>query len=238
MLKAEGRVVAERSDRTAVSRELWKGLVSFNREQAGPLRYTRTVLSVRDSRGRLLGGLILQSYWRESYVELLWLSARARLAGFGSRLIKEAERRARRRGSRLIHLNTLFLQAPGYEKHGYQRFGGMSGSPRGEPAFLRETPHAGQSSATMTAPSTKNLAAYRRRQSQVRCAQVRQRVEDSMDPEKIKVRVATGRTLDVVVYSKRADRMRSCSAKASDQVRPDPTRMGLSYAGSVRGGAV
>lgn len=131
--KLAARVVAERSDPAAVSRELWKGLVRFNRKQAGPLRYKRTVLSVRDGKGRLLGGLILQSYWRESYVELLWLSARARRAGYGSRLIQEAERRARRRGSRLIHLNTYSFQAPGfYEKQGYQRFGGMSGSPQGE----------------------------------------------------------------------------------------------------------
>jgi GNAT superfamily N-acetyltransferase len=126
-------VVAERSDPAAVSRELWNGLVRFNREQAGPLRYKRTVLSVRDAKGRLVGGLILQSYWQESYIELLWLSARARRAGYGSLLIKEAERRARRRGSRLIHLNTYSFQAPGfYEKQGYQRFGGMSGSPQGE----------------------------------------------------------------------------------------------------------
>jgi GNAT superfamily N-acetyltransferase len=131
--KAASRVAAERSDRTAVSRQLWKGLIRFNRERAGPFRYSRTVLSVRNSRGRLLGGLILQSYWRESYIELLWLSARVRMAGFGSQLIKEAERRARRRGSHLIHLNTYSFQAPGfYEKHGYRRVGRISGSPRGE----------------------------------------------------------------------------------------------------------
>ena len=130
--KELGSVVAERSDPAAVSRALWKGLVRFNREQAGPLRYKRTVLSVRDATGRILGGLILQSYWRESYIELLWLSARARRAGFGSLLLKEAERRAQGRGSALIHLNTYSFQAPGfYEKQGYQRFGGMSGSPQG-----------------------------------------------------------------------------------------------------------
>ena len=33
MSKVVGRVVVERSDPTAVSRELWKGLVKFNREQ-------------------------------------------------------------------------------------------------------------------------------------------------------------------------------------------------------------
>jgi GNAT superfamily N-acetyltransferase len=128
-----GRVIVERSDPAAVSRELWKGLVNFNRKQAGPLRYTRTVISARDANGRVMGGLILQSYWRESYVELLWLSARARGTGIGTRLIDEAERRARRRGSRLIHLNTYSFQAPGfYEKQGYRRFGVLPGSPQGK----------------------------------------------------------------------------------------------------------
>jgi GNAT superfamily N-acetyltransferase len=130
--KSVARVVVERKNRAAVSRALWKGLVRFNREQAGPFNYARTVMSVRDGKGRLLGGLILVSYWRESYVELLWQSARARGKGFGGMLLKEAERRARRRGSRLIHLNTYSFQAPGfYEKQGYRRFGSMSGSPRG-----------------------------------------------------------------------------------------------------------
>ena len=91
------------------------------------------MLSARNESGRLVGGLILQSYWRESYIELLWLSARARDARVGARLIAEAERRARRRGSRLIHLNTYSFQAPGfYEKQGYRAFGVLAGSPKGE----------------------------------------------------------------------------------------------------------
>ena len=126
------RIVAEKSRAAAASRELWNGLVRFNRQAAGPLRYTRTVLGVRDGKGKLLGGLILQSYWKESYVELLWLSAPARRLGYGRKLMQEAERRARRRGSRLLHLNTFSFQAPGfYEKLGFKRFGGMEGSPRG-----------------------------------------------------------------------------------------------------------
>ena len=127
-----GCIVAEKTGANAVSRELWKGLVRFNRQTAGPLRYTRTVLSIRNTKGRVLGGLILQSYWKESYVELLWLSAPARRLGYGRKLMAEAERRARRRGSRLLHLNTFSFQAPGfYEKLGFRRFGGMEGSPRG-----------------------------------------------------------------------------------------------------------
>jgi GNAT superfamily N-acetyltransferase len=129
---AAERIAIERARAAAVSRQLWKGLIAYNRQQTGRLSYTRKVLSVRDAKGKLLGGLILQSYWRESYVELLWLSARARRGGVGSRLITEAERIARKRGSRLIHLNTYSFQAPGfYEKQGYRRFGGMEGSPEG-----------------------------------------------------------------------------------------------------------
>lgn len=132
------RIAAERSSKaSAVSRALWNGLLKFNREQAGPLRYKRTVLSARDAAGKILGGLILQSYWRESYIELLWMSARARGKDLGSALIQEAERIARRRGSRLIHLNTYSFQAPGfYEKHGYRRFGAMRGSPRGASRYF------------------------------------------------------------------------------------------------------
>jgi hypothetical protein len=61
-----------------------------------------------------------------------------------------------------------------------------------------------------------------------------------MDPEKIKVRVSeTGQTLDVVVYSKRADRIEIVLGEGIHNVKCEltPTRMGLSYAGSVRGGS-
>jgi ribosomal protein S18 acetylase RimI-like enzyme len=127
----EPRIVVEASRNSATAVDLWKGLLRFNRQQVGPTRYKRSVLSVRDAKGRLLGGLILQSYWEESYIEVLWLSTRTRRAGIGKKLIEEAERHARRHGSRLIHLNTYSFQAPGfYEKQGYRRFGSLSGSPK------------------------------------------------------------------------------------------------------------
>jgi GNAT superfamily N-acetyltransferase len=126
------RIAAEGRRARAASRGLWAGLIRYNRQQAGPLRYTRTVLTARDRKGKLLGGTILQSYWKETYVELLWLSERARRSGLGSRLIAEAERRAKKRGSVLLHLNTYSFQAPGfYEKLGFKRLGGMTGSPAG-----------------------------------------------------------------------------------------------------------
>jgi GNAT superfamily N-acetyltransferase len=143
---AKQRIAAEGKGARTASRKLWDGLIRYNREQAGPMRYSRTVLTARNERGRLLGGAILQSYWKETYIELLWLSRSARRSGVGSKLIAEAERRAKRRGSVLLHLNTYSFQAPGfYEKQGFKRFGGMAGSPAGESRHFyakRLTPRA------------------------------------------------------------------------------------------------
>jgi GNAT superfamily N-acetyltransferase len=126
------QLVIERSRSGAVSRELWKGLIAFNRKKAGSLHYRRTVISARSPKGQLLGGLILESYWRESYVELLWVSTKSRSTGLGGLLLRKAEDLAWRRGSRIIHLNTFSFQAPRfYEAHGYRRFGRLTGSPAG-----------------------------------------------------------------------------------------------------------
>jgi hypothetical protein len=59
-----------------------------------------------------------------------------------------------------------------------------------------------------------------------------------MDAEKIKVRVTeTGQIMDVVVYDKRADRIQVVLGAGVHSVKCDltPTRMSLSYAGSVMG---
>jgi GNAT superfamily N-acetyltransferase len=148
------RIVLERSNPGAVARELWKGLVEFNRASVGPLRYSRKVITARGANGRLLGGLILESYLRESYVELLWLRASERGARLGSRLLREAERLARGRGSVLVHLNTYSFQAAGfYEKQGYRRFGAMSGSPRGGSRYFYVKRLRGAEAGDMTRPS-------------------------------------------------------------------------------------
>jgi hypothetical protein len=59
-----------------------------------------------------------------------------------------------------------------------------------------------------------------------------------MDQEKIKVRVTeTGQTMDVVVLSKRADRIEVVFGEGAHSVRCalTPTRTGQAYAGTVMG---
>ena len=55
--------------------------------------------------------------------------------------------------------------------------------------------------------------------------------------ERIKVRTESGQVLDVVVYSKRADRIEVVLGEGVHNVKCDlvPTRNGLAYAGSVMG---
>jgi GNAT superfamily N-acetyltransferase len=121
----------------AVARMLWRGLIRHNTGKAGAPDYSRQVITARTARGRLVGGLILESYYLESYVELLWVSERSRTRGIGTRLLKRAEDLARARGSRLVHLNTYSFQAPAfYARLGYRRFGTLRGSPRGAQRFF------------------------------------------------------------------------------------------------------
>jgi len=58
-----------------------------------------------------------------------------------------------------------------------------------------------------------------------------------MNIEKIKVRIETGQTIDVVVLNKRADRIQVVLGEGIHSVKCDltPTRNGLAYAGSVMG---
>jgi GNAT superfamily N-acetyltransferase len=131
------RVATERGNPAEASRALWAGLLRHNRAKAGPFRYSRRIISARNASGKIVGGAILQSYWKETYLELLWLSEKARGQGVGSELIREAERQARRRGSALMHLNTYSFQAPGfYEKLGYRRIGAIRGSPEGASRYF------------------------------------------------------------------------------------------------------
>ena len=58
-----------------------------------------------------------------------------------------------------------------------------------------------------------------------------------MNPEKIKVRMENGQTIDVVVLSKRASGIQIVLGEGVHNVKCDlaPTRNGLAYAGSIMG---
>jgi ribosomal protein S18 acetylase RimI-like enzyme len=69
-------------------------------------------------------------------IELLWVAEHRRGSGLGSRLLRAAEREARQRGCHSAHLDTTDFQArPFYERHGYTRFGELTGLAGGHRTF-------------------------------------------------------------------------------------------------------
>jgi len=67
------------------------------------------------------------------YINLLWVSGDHRGKGFGSKLMKAAEKEARRRGIKHAWVDTFSFQAPAfYRKLGYRRFGRLKDYPAGQ----------------------------------------------------------------------------------------------------------
>ena len=92
---------------------------------------------LRGERGDVLGGLLglLWGGWLQ--VTYLWVAEAARGAGYGTRLVKEAEAYARFRGAVGITLETYSFQArPFYERLGYEVFSTLNGYPAGHVKFF------------------------------------------------------------------------------------------------------
>jgi len=112
-------------------REILKGLLAYNRRAAGELGHRRATITLRE-RGRVVGGLAGEMFFGWLYVSLLWISDDYRGYGFGSKLMKAAEKEARRHCVKQAWLDTFSFQAPGfYRKLGYRSFGRLKDFPAG-----------------------------------------------------------------------------------------------------------
>ena len=127
------RIAVEKRRAGAVTARVRERLIAYNASKVGAPRYRPLVLSARDAKGRLAGGLVGQLYWNVLYIELLWVSERARGEGIGRDLLAAAESLARKAGKDLVYLNTYTFQAPGfYRKLGFRSIGRINDYPRGE----------------------------------------------------------------------------------------------------------
>ncbi|WP_339152967.1 GNAT family N-acetyltransferase [Streptomyces sp. F41] len=91
-----------------------------------------------DRDGALAGGLTGRTWAYWLHVDLLWVDARHRGSGLGSRLLAEAERTARtERACTRSRLETWDFQAPEfYRKHGYEEIGRVEDYPPGVTEFI------------------------------------------------------------------------------------------------------
>jgi predicted N-acetyltransferase YhbS len=112
-------------------REILKGLRAYNVAAVGKPEHRPLTLTIRE-RGKIVGGLVGETYFGWMFVGLLWVSEKHRGKGCGSSLIQAAEAEARNRGVRNVYLDSFSFQAPTfYAKLGYQEFGRLKEFPPG-----------------------------------------------------------------------------------------------------------
>ena len=112
-------------------------LAKYNNENVGEDAHLTLNLVEYDSDGNIVGGLLGGTYWGWLYVDILWVDKNFRKSGIGSKLLKEAEKEAARRGCHHVHLDTMSWQAPEfYKKHGYEAVAVISDIPKGYEKYV------------------------------------------------------------------------------------------------------
>ena len=108
------------------------GLVAFNAEHGYPWPWLDLSFVLRDTGGRVVGGILAETNAGWCFVKGLWVAEEHRTRGYGSQLLAAAESAARERGCIGVYLDTYDFQArPFYERHGYTVFGVLPDMPPG-----------------------------------------------------------------------------------------------------------
>ncbi len=112
-------------------RAIGKGLRAFNARTLGKFRFEPLSVTLRH-RGEIVGGLVGEMYLGWMFIALFWVTDGFRNRGFGSKIMRAAEREARKRGVKNVYVDTFSFQAPAfYEKHGFREFGRLNDFPAG-----------------------------------------------------------------------------------------------------------
>jgi GNAT superfamily N-acetyltransferase len=107
-------------------------LRAYNARSAPPANYLPLRLTIRDSEGAVMGGLIGHSAYDWLFISVLFIPEALRGKGVGRKLMERAEQIARTRKLTGIWLDTFDFQArPFYEKLGFSVFGELKDHPRG-----------------------------------------------------------------------------------------------------------
>jgi len=129
-------VLTEEPDRDDVLL-LEERLYQYNVERTGISDGRVLSLFARDESNAIVGGLYGWTWGQACEIRSLWVAARWRRQGLGSRLLKMAEYEARVRGAKQILLSTHSFQAPAfYRRFGFEVVAGVSDYPIGHDHFL------------------------------------------------------------------------------------------------------
>lgn len=123
-MKPEIKITLESPPEKQTVTDLGAGLRAYNERFTGPSEFVEYIVALRDASGKFLGGVLCDLYWNALFIKWVWLDESLRKHGFGAKMMAEAEAEGRRRGARMVHLDTFTFQARGfYEKLGYTVFG-------------------------------------------------------------------------------------------------------------------
>ena len=113
------------------------GLTEFNASMANGDVPRYVLVTVRNGKGALLGGLLGVLYLGWMQVYALWLPDELRGKGIGTALMREAEQEALRRGCPRMFLETLSFQAPGfYRRLGFEAVAEVADKPLGHTEYV------------------------------------------------------------------------------------------------------
>lgn len=111
---------------------IFQALVKHNIAAGPPAAAQLLAILIRNSLGRVTGGLWAQSLYNWLHIEMLIVPETMRGAGVGTRLIATAEEAARQRGCLGVWLDTFSFQAPDfYRRLGYATAGTIHDHPIG-----------------------------------------------------------------------------------------------------------
>jgi GNAT superfamily N-acetyltransferase len=129
------KVVAQPSREDAAA--VFDFLRRHNEEHLGEIRRVPLTVIARDAEGTVVGGVHGETLWGWLYVAIVAVAENWRRHGLGTRLLREAESEAVRRGCTNVWLDTFSFQAqPFYEREGYHIFGALEDFPPGETRYF------------------------------------------------------------------------------------------------------
>lgn len=112
-------IIADKS--TEFADTVKQKIIEFNQAHWQTLKRQNLGLKLQDDDGNLLAGLSGKTFGNWLLIDYLWVDEALRQQHIGSRLLLEAESKAKQRGCQFALLDTLDFQAkPFYERHGYQ----------------------------------------------------------------------------------------------------------------------
>lgn len=126
------KVSLEAKPLAAAKKAISKGLDAHNIASAGPYGFSEFVIGVRDAKGAIRAGFLVDVYYESAFLRWAWVDKKLRGKSLGRALMAAAEEEARRRGAVNLWLDTFSFQArPFYEKLGYKVFGTLKTGRKG-----------------------------------------------------------------------------------------------------------